>query len=144
MVERTLFFVKYRNVQNADRIFDYVRENLGNQKGFAIQNRKIVTPSEEMWMEFYEHLAEKYSPLLVRMAKGFSGKEVDIAVITGKDIIRRTKELVGPTLYKDNPSWTIRGREGPYDGFHTVVHASDRKEVERDLRIFAKYNFINP
>lgn|GEM_PF-4812981 len=133
--DRTLLFVKHEHLPFADEIFQYLRE----QTNATIPTQRITTMPREGWGKFYEHVEEGYPEIYETMISDFAGKPIAFTVPTGKNIATIVKRLAGPTKYEDNPSWTIRGKWGPYETPHTIVHASDPDQVERDIRILIKY-----
>jgi nucleoside diphosphate kinase len=139
MLEQTVFFVKPNFIQYGEEIFQYLQLKLGIQGIPLIQSRSLISIPEEGWMEFYKHLSKIYSEQLKNMASYFAGKNIDFGILAGDNIIRRVKELVGPTRYEENPPWTIRGKWGPYELPHTIVHSSDTGEVRREMNIIKIY-----
>ena len=64
---------------------------------------------------------------------------IDFAIIEGNNIAQRTKEITGPTRYEKNPDYTIRGHFGPYKLPNTIVHASDKEQIPKELKILKDY-----
>lgn len=139
MLEKTLFFVKNKNLADSKNIYSYIQMSLKDDTSLVVQGREIISLPENFWLEFYAHVGENFPEVLTKMAKDFANKPIEASVLVGEDIIKRTKKLVGPTVYSKNPNWTVRGIWGPYELPHTVVHASDLEGVERDLGVFNKY-----
>jgi len=139
-MNQTIFFVKPTHIEVADEIFRYLCSNIGSQSGSTLfPNRELVKMGEEGWLNFYSGIAEKYPEALVEMARSLAQGQVDLSVLEGDNVLTLVKELVGPTRYEDNPSWTIRGRWGPYDLPHTIVHATSPGDFEREQGILNEY-----
>ncbi len=138
----TIFFVKPHIIQESEEIFKYLKEKITNPEDFNIMSRKRFpqTP-KEFWRDFYSHLEKKYPKELEKMATEFTAYNtgIDLALITGEQIAQRVKEITGPTRYEDNPDYTIRGHFGPYELPNTIVHASDKEQVTKELKILKDY-----
>lgn len=135
-MEQTIFFVKYRHLDFAKEIFEYLSSRIVATPGTPLINSKgLVRISEEGWRRFYEHIAKEFSEELAEMARDFAQHPIDLAILAGDNIVEPVKKLVGPMRYEDNSDTTIRGRWGPYDLPHTIVHASSREDVERERKI---------
>lgn len=142
MLEQTVFFVKPDFIQYGEEIFKYLQLKI-NEKSSGnvplIQSRGLVSMPVEGWMKFYKHLSKTYSEQLKNMAEYLAGGNIDLAILAGDNIIKRIRKLVGPTRYEENPNWTIRGKWGPYNLPHTIVHSSDIGEVEREMNLIKIY-----
>ncbi len=138
----TIFFVKPHIISKRNEIFKYYEEYIENPEDFNIifRERFLDTP-QKFWEKFYAHMEEDYPNELEKMAREFAAYNtgIDLAIIEGKDIAKRTKRITGRTRYEDNPAWTIRGYFGPYKLPHTIVHASDKEQVPKELKILKYY-----
>jgi len=138
----TSFFVKpHVSIPKAQKIYEYLQERLSDQGDYEILFRAKVWVEADFWREFYAHLKTKHPKELENMALQFDNnmRGIDLSFIKGKNIIQRVKEIVGPTLFKDNSPDTIRGKFGPYTLPNTLVHASSVEEVAQDIRVLNKY-----
>ena len=143
-MEQTIFFVKHRHLEFADDIFRYLASNIASTPGIPLINsRGVVRISEEGWRKFYENIANEFSDELIEMARDFAQHPIDLSILVGDGIAKPVKELVGPTRYEDNPPFTIRGKWGPYELPHTVVHASSKGDFERERRVLKEYLIEN-
>jgi len=137
----TIFFVKPHIIQESEEIFKYLEEKIENPEDFNIMFRKRFPDApQEFWKEFYAHLKKDYLNELEKMAQQFASYNlgIDLALIEGDNIAQRVKEITGPTIYKKNPD-TIRGYFGPYEMPNTIVHASDKEQVPKELQILKDY-----
>jgi len=146
---KTSFFVKPHALELADPIIDYLEFCLKESSIYTIKNRKKASITPEFIMEFYSHVKDINFKNFEEMLRTYVGI-VDLAVIYGDNIIRKVRDIAGPTNYGDNSSLTIRGKFGRilygekgYVMPNTIVHASSSEEVERDFRILKKYNLID-
>lgn len=140
----TVFFVKPHVTMILKRreIFLYLKEHIKNPKDFHVPFQGIFknTP-KKFWKEFYSHMEIDYPEQLEKMAEEFESYDsgIDLFLIEGYKIAERVKEITGPTLYEQNPNWTIRGYFGPYELPNTIVHCSSPEEVKKDISILKKY-----
>lgn len=155
-IERTLFFIKplimparngaiIDNRATAVDIIDFLESRLMESGDFE-RILSIRTPRmpEEFYRDFYSQLEKNWSYLLKKMAADFAGKSLAVFIYQGPDIIQRIRDIIGPTLYKDNiGKGTIREIYGNQEmWYRTVVHASDHDGKRKDFRVFKKWNLI--
>jgi len=143
--EKTAFFVKPHALRLAKDIFEYLELNICASGSYHIKERKMAHISLRFIMEFYPYVKTRNSKNFEEMLKTYCGN-IDLTILTGKNIVQRVKDIVGSTNYKDNSPLTIRGKFGRilygekgYNLPNTLVHASSLDEVERDFRILKKY-----
>ncbi len=148
-IERTLFFVKpdcrnpHIDKATALEIINFLEEKLGNdfKRVLGIRTQPL---SKEFYLDFYSHLKEEWSEILKEMTDEFNNKSLAVFVYEGPDIIRRVKQIAGPTKYTDNiGKGTIRKVFGnPNMKYRTIVHASDREGIRKDFQTFKKWGLI--
>jgi nucleoside diphosphate kinase len=141
----TLFYVKPTHVDIGDEIFEFLQARLQEDR---ILSRKLSQTTRDFWHEFYIDILERDSRGFWRMARDYpkiNNGLIDVALIEGIGVTQRVKNIVGPTLYKENPN-TIRGvfgqRTGGYKLPDTIVHAPKPEEVSEQLDILVKYDLI--
>jgi nucleoside diphosphate kinase len=140
-IEQTVFFVKPEDLHRGPKIYEYLFKQLAGSD-LIVAERKFTTLTYEQWKEFYVHLQKTFPKELEKMAQDYANKEIDLSLLEGQLITERIKNLVGPTIYEQNPSYTIRGHFGPYTLPHTIVHASETGEAEREIALLKKYGAI--
>ncbi len=78
------------------------------------------------------------------MCSEFADKPIALFTYQGPDIIRRNREIAGPTFYKGNIGLgTIRELYADKEvSYRTAVHASDKEGVGNDFKLFKKWEII--
>ena len=95
------------------------------ETGFKICACKMIGLSEALLNEHYGHIAQL--PFFPEIIEFMRSTPVIVMVLQGEDIIRRVRDLVGPTDSAIAPKGTIRGDMGT-DKMRNIVHASDSAE----------------
>lgn len=102
--------------------------------GFTIAGCKMVKLEPELLKEHYAHLADE--PFFPGISAFMESGPVVVMVLEGDNVIRRVRELVGPTDSVQAPAGTIRGDYGD-NAMRNVVHASDSLEsAQAEIRRF--------
>ncbi|MGD9276761.1 MAG: nucleoside-diphosphate kinase [Candidatus Pacearchaeota archaeon] len=145
-IETAPFFVKPHKIFERKDIFAFLTAKLVCEGGFNLDYKDVLTPPRGFYEEFYLPLKEK-SPesfrLVIENYPNQYGGMIALALVSGSDIFNRLDIISGPTRYKDNPPWTIRGKFGPYEMPNTICHASrNQKEAEHDLMVLKKFDLI--
>ena len=84
----------------------------------------------------YAHLANE--PFFPGISAFMASGPVVVMILKGKNVIKRVREMVGPTDSVQAPAGTIRGDYGD-NAMRNVVHASDSPEsAETEIRLFFK------
>lgn len=94
-------------------------------EGFKIIAAKIKKLEPNLLREHYAHVADL--PFFPEIEKFMSSEPVLIFILSGKNVISRVRDLLGPTDSNIAPKGTIRGDLGS-DRMRNVVHASDSAE----------------
>jgi nucleoside-diphosphate kinase len=105
------------------------------KEGFTIVDCKLEKLSATVLEEHYAHIRQlaHVFPMLVEF---MSSRPVLVLILEGENVIRRVRELLGPTDPVEAPEGTIRGDFG-VDKTENVVHASDGPETaEEEIRRF--------
>ncbi len=105
--------------------------------GFDIIACKLTQLTSAQLREHYAHIADK--PFYPEIEAFMSSRPVIVAVLSGKDVVSRVRELLGPTNSKVAAKGTIRGDFGT-EMMRNVCHASDSSaaaeaEVRRFFRV---------
>ncbi|HFI0351024.1 TPA: nucleoside-diphosphate kinase [Streptococcus suis] len=107
------------------------------RRGFVIRNLKMLTATEELISQHYDHLTEKpFFPLLVDyMTSG----PVIAGILEGPEVVKSWRDMMGATNPVNALPGTIRGdfATAPIDGIvANVVHGSDSIEaVHREIAL---------
>jgi len=94
--------------------------------GIRIVAMKMVHLSKEEAEGFYEVHREK--PFFDSLTDFMSSGPIVVMVLEGEDVIRRNRELMGATNYKEAESGTIRA-DFATDIEKNIVHGSDTPET---------------
>lgn len=130
--ERTLVLIKPDAVEKMARL-PIIQEYLNY--GLEIEKVKTLKMSEELAKEFYkDHDGKPYFSGLIQHT--ISGPIVAL-VISGKEAIRRVRELNGATNPANARKGTVRQLYGePNGGPRNAVHSSDLPQsAEREIRL---------
>lgn len=116
---------------------DCVRKNLAGtvlnrfmQEGFRIKGIKMMQLDETILREHYAHILDLIidgEPLFPQLCKFMTSSPVVALALAGDNVIKRVRELLGPTNSQKAPKGTIRGDFGE-DSMTNVCHASDSPE----------------
>jgi nucleoside-diphosphate kinase len=102
--------------------------------GFAIAGCKMVQLTPKILREHYAHVAGL--PFYPEIEKFMSSRPVIVMALAGPSVVRKVRDLLGPTDSRKAPKGTIRGDFGT-EMMRNVVHASDSVENAKiELRRF--------
>ncbi|MGQ9499131.1 MAG: nucleoside-diphosphate kinase [Dissulfurimicrobium sp.] len=93
--------------------------------GIKIVAIKMLQMTKKEAEEFYE--VHKTKPFFESLTEFMSSGPVVVMVLEGEDVIRRNRELMGATNYKDAKPGTIRA-DFATDIEKNIVHGSDSQE----------------
>ncbi len=96
--------------------------------GFTIAGCKMAKLGPNLLKEHYAHLADE--PFFPGISAFMESGPVVVMILEGDNVIKKVRELVGPTDSEKAPAGTIRGDYG-YNAMRNVVHASDCPESAR-------------
>ncbi len=122
MAETTLILLKPDCVEKGN--CGEVLKRLEAQ-GFKFRGIKMMQLEEALLREHYSHVADR--PFFPDLAAFMSKTPVVAVAVEGEDVIKRMRDLLGPTDSTEAPKGTIRGDFG-VDKMVNVVHASDSPE----------------
>lgn len=130
--ERTLVLIKPDAVEKMARL-PIIQAYLN--AGLAIEKAKTLKMSEELAKEFYEeHDGKPYFSGLIQHT--ISGPMIAL-VLSGKEAVKRARELNGATNPANARKGTVRQLYGePNGGPRNAVHSSDSPQsAEREIRL---------
>ena len=93
--------------------------------GFAIIGCKMVQLTPKVLREHYAHVANL--PFYPEIETFMSSRPVIVMALEGKSVVKKVRDLLGPTDSRKAPKGTIRGDFGT-EMMKNVVHASDSDE----------------
>lgn len=93
--------------------------------GFTIAGCKMAKLEPDLLRQHYAHLADE--PFFPGISAFMESGPVVVMILEGENVIRKVRELVGPTDSVLAPAGTIRGDYGD-NAMRNVVHASDSLE----------------
>src|SRR5580698_4993419 len=93
--------------------------------GFAIIGCKMVQLTPKVLREHYAHVANL--PFYPEIETFMSSRPVIVMALEGNSVVKRVRDLLGPTDSRKAPKGTIRGDFGT-EMMKNVVHASDSDE----------------
>jgi nucleoside-diphosphate kinase len=93
--------------------------------GFSIAGCKMVQLTAKVLREHYAHVAGL--PFYPEIEKFMSSRPVIVMALEGHSVVRKVRDLLGPTDSRKAPKGTIRGDFGT-EMMRNVVHASDTIE----------------
>lgn len=96
------------------------------QAGFEIVAAKIMELDGPILREHYAHVADK--PFFPEIEAFMSSRPVMPMILRGDGVIKKVREILGPTNSQEAPKGTIRGDLGT-DMMRNVVHASDAPDT---------------
>ncbi|HFU3844847.1 TPA: nucleoside-diphosphate kinase [Streptococcus suis] len=134
-MEQTFFIIKPDAVQRG--LVGQVLSRI-ERRGFVIRDLKMLTATEDLVAQHYEHLADKpFFPLLVQyMTSG----PVIAGILEGPEVVKSWRDMMGATNPANALPGTIRGdfATAPVDGIvANVVHGSDSLEAaQREIALW--------
>lgn len=125
-VEYTIALIKPNGVCSG--MVGFLRQELLDQGFEIVAEEEIIVGGKEANL-MYSHLGDKARPIIDHITSGPS----HAFVIRGVDAIRKLREAVGCTQWKDRPAKGLRGRYG-FDFIQNTIHAPDcRKEAAEEF-----------
>lgn len=94
--------------------------------GFRIRGMKMIQLDDAILKEHYAHIADK--PFFPDVAKFMKSQPVVAIALAGDHVIKKVRDLLGPTDSRKAEKGTIRGDYGG-DMMVNVAHASDSLEA---------------
>jgi len=94
-------------------------------EGFKIRGAKMLEMGSGLLHEHYAHIADK--PFFPNVVEFMTSSPIIAIALEGEDVIRRVRDLLGPTDSTQADPGTIRGDLG-VDTQNNVCHASDSPE----------------
>ena len=102
--------------------------------GFTIAGCKMAKLEPQLLKEHYAHLADE--PFFPGISAFMESGPVVVMILEGENVIRKVRELVGPTDSVQAPTGTIRGDYGD-NAMRNILHASDSLEsAQAEIRRF--------
>jgi nucleoside-diphosphate kinase len=93
--------------------------------GFSIIGCKMVLLTAKVLREHYAHVANL--PFYPEIEAFMSSRPVIVMALEGNSVVKKVRDLLGPTDSRKAPKGTIRGDFGT-EMMKNVVHASDSDE----------------
>ncbi|HFU4053987.1 TPA: nucleoside-diphosphate kinase [Streptococcus suis] len=108
------------------------------RRGFVIRDLKMLTATEDLVAQHYEHLTDKpFFPLLV---KYMTSGPVIAGILEGPEVVKSWRDMMGATNPINALPGTIRGdfATAPVDGIvANIVHGSDSAEAaQREIALW--------
>ncbi len=113
---------------------DCVRKNLSGvvlkrflNEGFRLRGIKMMQLNEAILREHYAHILDLIidgKPLFPELCAFMTSSPVVALALSGPGVIKRVRDLLGPTNSQKAPAGTIRGDFGT-DSMMNMCHASD-------------------
>ncbi|HFU3984416.1 TPA: nucleoside-diphosphate kinase [Streptococcus suis] len=108
------------------------------RRGFVIRDLKMLTATEDLVAQHYEHLTDKpFFPLLV---KYMTSGPVIAGILEGPEVVKSWRDMMGATNPINALPGTIRGdfATAPVKGIvANVVHGSDSLEAaQREIALW--------
>ncbi|WP_105257546.1 nucleoside-diphosphate kinase [Streptococcus suis] len=134
-MERTFFIIKPDALKRglAGQILSRIE-----RRGFQIQDLKMVTATEELISQHYEHLTDK--PFFPQLVQYMTSGPMIAGIIEGPEVIKSWRDMMGATNPVNTLPGTIRGdfAIAPVEGIvANVVHGSDCAEAaEREIGLW--------
>ncbi len=102
--------------------------------GFTIAGCKMAKLGPNLLKEHYAHLADE--PFFPGISAFMESGPVVVMILEGDNVIRKVRELAGPTDSVQAPAGTIRGDYGD-NSMRNILHASDSPEsAKAEIRRF--------
>ncbi|HEM6288986.1 TPA: nucleoside-diphosphate kinase [Streptococcus suis] len=133
--EQTFFIIKPDAVQRG--LVGQVISRI-ERRGFVFRDLKMLTASEELISQHYEHFTDKpFFPLLVDY---ITSGPIIVGILEGPGVVKSWRDMMGATNPFNALPGTIRGdfATAPVDGIvANVVHGSDSAEAaEREIDLW--------
>lgn len=96
--------------------------------GFSIAGCKMVRLDPKVLREHYAHVS--HLPFYPEIERFMSSRPVIVMALEGHSVVKKVRDLLGPTDSRKAPKGTIRGDFGT-EMMRNVVHASDSVENAR-------------
>ncbi|MEI4319393.1 nucleoside-diphosphate kinase [Streptococcus suis] len=134
-MERTFFIIKPDALKRglAGQILSRIE-----RRGFQIQDLKMVTATEELISQHYDHLTDK--PFFPQLVQYMTSGPIIAGIIEGPEVIKSWRDMMGATNPVNALPGTIRGDFAtvPVEGIvANVVHGSDSAEAaEREIGLW--------
>ncbi|HFI0635563.1 TPA: nucleoside-diphosphate kinase [Streptococcus suis] len=134
-MEQTFFIIKPDAVQRG--LVGQVLSRI-ERRGFVIRDLKMLTATEDLVAQHYEHLTDKpFFPLLV---KYMTSGPVIAGILEGPEVVKSWRDMMGATNPINALPGTIRGdfATAPVKGIvANVVHGSDSLEAaQREIALW--------
>ncbi|HFI0700674.1 TPA: nucleoside-diphosphate kinase [Streptococcus suis] len=134
-MEQTFFIIKPDAVQRG--LVGQVLSRI-ERRGLVIRDLKMLTATEDLVAQHYEHLTDKpFFPLLV---KYMTSGPVIAGILEGPEVVKSWRDMMGATNPANALPGTIRGdfATAPVDGIvSNVVHGSDSLEAaQREIALW--------
>ncbi len=94
-------------------------------EGFSICDSKMMTLTNDLLRQHYAHLT--HLSFFDEIVGFMSSRPVLLMIFEGDNIVKRVRELLGPTDSTQAPKGTVRGDLG-VSKMRNIVHASDSPE----------------
>jgi len=130
-MERTLVLIKPDGVErkNVGKIISHIED-----AGFGIVNMRMVHLTRDEAEDFYS--IHKNKEFFLKLIDFVTRGRIIALLLEGKDVVKRTRLLVGKTDPEEAEKGTIRATYG-LSKTENVVHASDSKETARsEIKFF--------
>ncbi|HEM4790393.1 TPA: nucleoside-diphosphate kinase [Streptococcus suis] len=134
-MERTFFIIKPDALKRglAGQILSRIE-----RRGFQIRDLKMVTATEELISQHYDHLTDK--PFFPQLVQYMTSGPMIAGIIEGPEVIKSWRDMMGATNPVNALPGTIRGDFAtvPVEGIvANVVHGSDSAEAaEREIGLW--------
>ncbi|MCK4226349.1 nucleoside-diphosphate kinase [candidate division WOR-3 bacterium] len=124
-MERTLVLIKPDSVERkiVGKIISHIED-----AGFGIVNMRMVHLTRDEVEDFYS--IHKNKEFFLRLIDFVTRGKIIALLLEGKDVVKRTRLLVGKTDPEEAEKGTIRATYG-LSKTENVVHASDSSETAR-------------
>ena len=148
MIERTLVFVKPRNEDIAQEVFDYLGELLISDSECHARNRikRLDFIPEAVIAEHYKDLRVFDEDIFNATMKVYKSGTMFLTDYSGPNIIQRVRLKIGNLDPLKSEPWTIRGKFSNDSGdearrekryLNNVIHASsNQEEATRELGLW--------
>ncbi|HEM3702628.1 TPA: nucleoside-diphosphate kinase [Streptococcus suis] len=125
--EQTFFIIKPDAVQRG--LVGQVISRI-ERRGFVIRDLKMLSASEELISQHYEHLTDK--PFFLLLVQYMTSGPVIAGILEGPEVVKSWRDMMGATNPINALPGTIRGdfATAPVEGIvANVVHGSDSLEA---------------
>ncbi|HEM3635627.1 TPA: nucleoside-diphosphate kinase [Streptococcus suis] len=134
-MERTFFIIKPDALKRglAGQILSRIE-----RRGFQIRDLKMVTATEELISQHYDHLTDK--PFFPQLVQYMTSGPMIAGILEGPEVIKSWRDMMGATNPVNALPGTIREdfATAPVEGIvANVVHGSDSAEAaEREIGLW--------